>query len=315
MIPIPEFAWLDGNTVPWQECRLHARSQGAFWGANIFEGVRAYWDEASATANMFRLNDHLARLRRSAKCLQMELNFSDDELIHACVELLRRNRIAADSHLVIAASCGMGINADPMNLTQDVLMHITCLRMPRSPLFECGLTTSISSWRRISDDTVPPRIKCGANYYNSRLAHQEAVRAGFDTAIFLNRRGTIAEAPGACVVIVQEGRLITPPGTSGVLEGITLATVAKLASEQGTAFDRREIDRTELYLADEAFLCGTLCEIQPIIRVDHVPVGSGTPGRITRSLQNSFDRRVHGSTDSQWCTPVHIGKESLSALR
>ena len=170
-----------------------------------------------------------------------------------------------------------------------------------------GVSACVASWRRIGDDTMPPRVKVGANYHNSRLAQEEAIRNGYDTSLILNQRGTLAEAPGSCLVMVREGRLVTPPGTSGVLEGITLATVEELAAQElGLTLERREIDRSELYVADEAFLCGTLVEIQPIVSVDGLEIGSGEPGELTRTLQRLYDRAVRGEPPyRRWATTVY----------
>lgn len=309
MTDAPKFAWLDGAVVPWAECRLHARSQGAFWGANVFEGVRAYWDEPQGRLLLFRLQDHLSRLRRSAKCLRMTVKHSDEDLTQACSELLRANRFRCDLHIVIAACFGMGPNCDSMGLTDDVNIHITAIPMPRSRLFRDGAAVSVSSWRRISDDTMPPRIKTGANYHNSRLAQQEASRAGYDVALFLNQRGTIAEAPGCCVAVVHDHTIRTPPGTSGVLEGITIATVEEIAKDLNVPFERREIDRTEAYLADEAFLCGTLAEIQPIVSIDRLAIGNGKAGPVTMKLQDAFERLVRTHPRPRWSHPVYPEKE------
>ena len=306
MTDLPKFAWLDGAVVPWAECRLHARSQGAFWGSNVFEGVRAYWDEPQDRLLLFRLRDHLSRLRRSAKCMRMPLRYSDEALASACSELLQANRFRCDVHIVIAACFGMGPNCDSMGITDDVNVHITAVPMPRSRLFHQGAAVSVSSWRRISDDTMPPRIKTGANYHNSRMAQQEASRAGYDVALFLNQRGTVAEAPGSCIAVVHDGAIRTPPGTSGVLEGITLATVAEIARGLNMPFEAREIDRTEVYLADEAFLCGTLAEIQPIVSIDRLAVGDGAVGPVTRKLQDAFERLVRTHPRTDWSHPVQL---------
>jgi len=202
---------------------------------------------------------------------------------------------------------GMGPNFDPLNHTTDTGVHITTTRAPRSRGFDQGVRASISSWRRISDDSMPPRIKAGANYHNSRLAHHEAVRNGYDTTLLLNQRGSVSEAPGSCVVMVRDGALITPPGTSGVLEGITVATVAELAqTELAIPMERREIDRTELYVAQEVFLSGTLAEIQPVTSIDGIEVGDGRPGPLTRRLQELYDAAVRGRSSAyrHWSTPV-----------
>ncbi|MEA2614075.1 MAG: branched-chain amino acid aminotransferase [Chloroflexota bacterium] len=303
----PDYAWLNGRLVGFDECVVHARSQGAFWGANVFEGLRGYWHDAERQLSVFRLDDHLRRLGRSMKSLHMPVRYTDDEITAACVDLLRANRYRQDVHLCVVSYFGMGANFDPLCHTDDVGMHITATRAPRSPRFSAGAAASVSSWRRISDDSMPPRIKTGANYHNSRLAQHEAVRNGFDTTLLLNQRGSVAEAPGACVVIYRNGRLVTPPGTSGVLEGITLSTVDVLAQAHlGLSIERREVDRTELYVADELFLCGTLAEILPITSIDRLPVGSGVPGPVTRQLQERYDHtvRVGAAADPAWSTPV-----------
>jgi branched-chain amino acid aminotransferase len=289
----PKFAWLNGELVPWDNCVVHARTQGAFWGANVFEGIRAYWNEDKQQLFIYRLHDHLARLRNSMKCLSMPATYSDGDITQACLDVLRANEFREDVHIVVVPYFGMGKNFDPLGYTEDTGMHITALPMPRSPRYHAGARAAISSWRRISDDTMPPRVKTGANYHNSRLAQHEANRNGYDTAIFLNSRATVAECPGACIAMVRDGVLSTPPGTSGVLEGITVASIQRLASSHlDIRFERREIDRTELYLADEVFMCGTLCEIVPIVAIDGKAVSSGLPGKLTRSLQELYEAEV-----------------------
>lgn len=303
----PPYAWLNGEIVRWEECVLHGRSQGAFWGANSFEGVRAYWLEADRQLSMFKLDDHLARLRRSMKCLHMPLEYSDADIVQACVDLLRANEFEEDVHIVMVAYFDVGSAWDPLVHTDDTGLHITAVPFPRSDAYRRGVSACISSWRRISDDTMPPRVKAGANYHNSRLAQHEATRNGYDTTIILNQRGTVAEGPGSCVVMVRDGRLVTPPGTSGVLEGITVDVVAELAEEElGIVLERREIDRTELYVADEAFLCGTLAEIRPIVSVDRVEIGDGAPGELTRRLQGLYERAIRAEPAyRRWHTPVY----------
>jgi branched-chain amino acid aminotransferase len=295
----PKYAWLNGDIVEWDKCVLHARTQGAFWGANVFEGVRAYWNQQQNQLYLYRIPDHLARLRSSMKCLDMPSTFSDSEITDACIALLQANSFREDVHLVITPYFGMGRNFDPLCYTEDTGMHITALPMPRSQRYYEGVKAGVSSWRRISDDTMPPRIKTGANYHNSRLAQHEAIRHGHDTAIFLNGRGTVAECPGSCIVMYHKGVISTPLGTSGVLEGITVAAVEEIVRKNfSLPFERREIDRTELYLADELFLCGTLSEIQPIIKVDGKSIGAGGAGPITVQLQKMYELQTRNASDS-----------------
>jgi branched-chain amino acid aminotransferase len=309
----PAFAWLNGEIVPWDQCVVHARAQGAFWGANVFEGLRAYWCPDAGQLYTFRVDDHLARLCRSMKGMRMEIAHSEADLATAVQELLRANEYREDVHVTVMAYFGIGPNFDPMALTDDSGVHITAIPAPRSAAYHAGAAATISTWRRLSDDTMPPRIKAGANYQNSRLAHQEARRNGYDAALILNQRGTVSEAPGACVMMVRDGRLVTPPGTSGVLEGITVATVAELARDLlNLELDTREIDRTELYAAQEVFLAGTLAEILPITSLDRLPVGDGAVGRVTRRLQEAYGEVTHGLAGRpRWLTPAY-GKEPLT---
>jgi branched-chain amino acid aminotransferase len=313
----PRYAWLNGEIVPWEACVLHGRTQGAFWGANVFEGVRAYWVDTDRQLHVFRLDDHLARLRRSMKCLHMPPRYSDADIERACLDLLRANEVDEDAHIVVVAYFGMGPNFDPLAHTDDTGLHVTAVPIPRSDGYRRGVAACISSWRRISDDTMPPRVKAGANYHNSRLAQHEARRNGYDTTIILNQRGSVAEAPGSCVVMARDGRLVTPPGTSGVLEGITLASVAEIAErELGTVLERREIDRTELYVADEAFLCGTLAEIQPIVSIDRLEIGDGAPGELTLRLQRLYERAVRADPAYlRWVTTVYDRAPAEGATR
>lgn len=311
----PPYAWLNGAIVPWDDCVVHARSQGAFWGANVFEGIRGYWSEPDGQLYAFRVGDHLARLRRSMKSLHMRIGYSDADLRQACADLARANDFREDTHFCVVAYFDTGPGFDPLNYTDDTGVHITAIAAPRSAAYREGVRACVSTWRRISDDSMPPRVKTGANYHNSRLAQHEAVRNGFQTALLLNQRGTVAEAPGSCVIMVRDGEIVTPPGTSGALEGITVATVAQLAAGRlGVPLARREIDRTELYVADELFLCGTKSELLPVSSVDHLPVGTGTPGPLTRSLQELYDQAARTrSAEPGWSTPLYPEPEPAPA--
>jgi branched-chain amino acid aminotransferase len=288
----PAYAWMDGEIVRWDDCRIHVRSQGAFWGANIFEGVRGYWKPAEERISFFCLEEHLKRLRDSAKCLRMPVNFSDEQLSGALQALVQANSFHTHVHVVIGLAYGMGPRCESLGHIDAVHAHITAIEMPRSPNFVRGIAAGTSSWRRISDESMPPRIKTGANYHNSRLAHQEAVEAGYQTALILNNKGTLAESPGACVAAVIGNTVVSPPSTAGALPGITLRVVEKIVKQLGMHFKQREIDRSELYLANEVMLCGTLAEILPITSIDRILVGDGSPGPIVPKIQQRFDQLV-----------------------
>ncbi|OLT48752.1 branched-chain amino acid aminotransferase [Saccharomonospora sp. CUA-673] len=315
MTTAPAYAWQNGKLIPWDECVVHARSQGAFWGANVFEGIRAYVSPDDGVTYAFRVQDHLDRLRRSMKSLHMEIDHSDAELTDACTELVRANAFGVDVHVCIVAYFDLAPDFDSLGYTPETGVHITSTVVPRSPAYRDGVAATVSSWRRISDDAMPPRIKTGANYHNSRLAQHEAMRNGFATTLLLNQRGTVSEAPGSCVVMVRAGELVTPPGTSGVLEGITVNTTATLAERfLDMPMRHREIDRTELHAADELFLCGTKSELLPITSVDRIPIGTGSIGPVTRELQDRYDDAVLGRLDQPgWCTPVPMTRTEVPA--
>jgi branched-chain amino acid aminotransferase len=294
----PKFAWMNGKIIKWDDCVIHARTQCAFWGSNAFEGIRVYWNHENKQLYIYKLDEHISRLKDSMKCLDLTLNYSDQYIKNACIQLLKENDIKEDAHIVIVAYFGFGNNYDALVHTENVGMHITVLPMPRSNKYYEGLKATVTSWRRISDDSMPPRVKTGANYHNSRLAQQEAIRNGYDTAIFLNNRGTIAESPGACIAMISKNTLVTPPGYSSVLNGITMDTVYKLAQNKlNLKVEKCEIDRTELYLADEVILCGTLVEIIPINSIDQKKISNGLPGKYTRQLQDLYESEVRNKPD------------------
>ena len=268
------------------------RTQGAFWGANVFEGVRGYWQPARERIGFFCVDEHLARLRDSAKCLRMPVTTTNAQFHEALAALAEANRYTDHVHVVIGLAYGMGPRCESLGHIDVVHTHITAIEMPRSPHLAQGISAGTSSWRRISDESMPPRIKTGANYHNSRLAHQEALEAGYQTALILNNKGTVAESPGACVAAVMGDTIVSPPSTAGALPGITLRNVETLARAQGLKFTQREIDRSELYLADEVFLCGTLAEILPVTSIDRIAIGDGTPGPVVRRLQQQYDQLV-----------------------
>ena len=303
---LPRYAWLNGDFVTWDACVLHARSPGAFWGANVFEGVRAYLSADGDQLILFRLDDHLSRLWRSMRAVHLASVYPRREIELACAQLLRQNEYRADAHVVIVGYFGSGRDFDPLGHTDESGMHITACPIARPAAYERGAHICVSSWRRIGTDTMPPRVKAGANYHNSRLAFQEAARNGYDNAIILNSNGMVAEGPTACVAVIRDGAIISPPSTSGALDSITLATVAELAEREGLAFRRQDIDRTDLYSADEAFFCGTVAEIQPIVSVDRVQIGSGAPGPVTLKLQALYDTTVRGSGRPKWATTVDL---------
>jgi branched-chain amino acid aminotransferase len=315
----PKYAWMNGKVIPWGECVVHGRSAGGFMGGNVFEGVRAYWSARDGELYVFKHEEHLERLQRSMKTVRLEVPFTLREIGQGALDLLKANEFRQDAHFIPVAFFGMGANNfNTLGPTVDNGVYITAVSWPQPAALRDGAAACVASWRRISDDTVPPRLKAGANYQNSRLAQTEARVDGYDTAIILNQRGTVAEGPGACLMMVRGGKLVTPPVTAGILESITRSTLMDLAARE-LAVDvvEREIDRTELYVADEVFMCGSGLEVLPITSVDRIPVGGGTRGSLTARIQDVYFAAARGELPAyrHWLTPVYAGARVPVATR
>lgn len=303
----PRWAWINGAFVPWDECRVHARSQAVLVGAAVFEGVRAYWNADEEEAYLFRFADHSRRLAESMKMTRMSLSipkgFED-----ICTELIVRNDWREDVHLAPFAYLGVSPDCGFLSANPDEGFLITAVARPRGRVVDQGAHLKVASFVRISDVSMPPRIKASANYHNSRLAIMEARVDGYDNALLLNQRGTVAEAADACIAMIRKGRLVTPPVMSGILDSITRATVMQLAHEHlALPVEEREIDRSELYVAEEVFLCGTGAEITPVISIDRLPIAAGLPGEVTLSLQDRYFGIARGlvSDHPEWRSPVY----------
>ena len=306
----PKFAWMNGKVIPWDQCVVHGRSAGGFMGSNVFEGVRAYWNPQLGELFVFKHEEHLERLGRSMKTVRLDVPFSLHEIGQGAVDLLRANEFRQDVHFVPVTFFGMGAhNFNTLGPTIDNGVYITAVPWPQPQALWDGVSACVSSWRRISDDTVPPRLKAGANYQNSRLAQTEAKVDGYDTAIILNQRGTVAEGPGACLMMVRDGKVVTPPVTAGILESITRTTLMDYIGPElfGLSVQERDIDRTELYVADEAFFCGSGYEITPILSVDRFQLGGGGVGPITQRVLTAYMNVVRGVDKRfpEWRMPVY----------
>jgi branched-chain amino acid aminotransferase len=296
--------WMNGKLVSQAEAVLPVNSAAVFYATNVFEGLRAYWNEADEEIYAFRLQEHFVRLRESAKMMRFAIPYSDVDLYEAVREVLRGNEIRGeDIHMhLVAYVLGAGLDA-----TSPTGLYINPRRRGRVAE-NTGLRCQITSWDRTSDNAIPIRLKCGANYQNGRLATLQAKADGYDAAIFLNRHGTVAEGSGATFFMVRKGKLVTPPMTSDILESITRATLMEaICPDLGMDVHEREIARTELYVADEAFFCGSGYEITPIVSIDGFPLGDGTPGPITQRLFGAYMDIVRGVNRryAEWRTPVY----------
>lgn len=313
----PKFVWFDGKVVPWEQATVHVSTATVLRGANVFEGVRAYWNGDERELFIFRNDEHMARLWNSAKIMRMAIPWTKEELTKAQVDVLRAN--AFEGTVWFRLTLYVGEGEDHIWPPEQVPVggFITPRLSPHLPRITEGVDTCISTWTRIADTSVPPRIKAGANYHNSRLAVMEARTNGYvGQPILLNERGKVSEGPGACFCMIRDGVLITPPVTANILESITRATVLELARDAlQLKVEEREIDRTELYVADEGFFCGSGWEITPIRSVDRYPVGAGKPGPVTRRLQDVYFSVVEGRVPQyrRWLLPVYRAVKGKAA--
>lgn len=303
--------WMDGSMVPWADAKIHVDSDGVLKGENVFEGLRAYWSKEQEQLFVFRVDDHLRRLRQSASIMRMVIPYTDTELSEAVVSTLRANNLREHAHVRLVSYFGKGKSNSWLPSEIEVNTFIIAKPGARALSTLNGVQACVSSWRRISDTSFPPRVKSGANYHNARLGTMQAVIDGYDQPIFLNGRGRVAEGGGACIFIVRDGVLITPSPSSDILEGITRATIMEIGRlDLGIECIEREIDRTELYVADEAFFCGSLHEIQPIIGVDRHVVGTGKVGRLTAAIQEAYFNTVEGRGEAErsarWNRAVYV---------
>ena len=301
----PRFAFLDDKIVPWDQATVHV-STGAFkYGASVFEGLRGYWNEKEQEMYVFRMAEHMDRFTFSQRFMRFDEVFSPDYVTEKTLELLRANEFKGENvHIMTTAYLKGG--AAP-GVTGPVGLAITALERPRIAKITSGVSAQVSSWVRVADNAMPMRVKCNANYNNGRLASMQAQADGYDTAIFLNSRGKVSEGPGMCFFIVRDGKAITPSTSNDILESITRTTVLELLREMGTPAVERDVDRSEIVAADEAFFCGTAWEVTPVTMIDRLPVGTGKMGAITQRLQESYFDVCSGTSGAhgEWRLPVY----------
>lgn len=311
----PEWAWKDGAFIPYKDCTIHVRTQAVSVAASVFEGIKAFWNDDSESLYLFRLEEHLQRLRESIRVMRMNVTLPDD-FASICAELLVRNKFRCKVHMMPTAYVGEGEGNFALRPAMHEGLFITATSRPHSATLDNGVSACVSSWTRITDNSVPPRVKAAGNYQNSRLALNEAWANGYDNSILLNQNGSVAEGAGACLIMLRHGQLCTPPITAGILESMTRDTLITLFREK---LDRtvieRPIDRTELYSADEILLCGSGIEVVPVVSVDKIPVGTGKKGPLTQAIQDAYFDVVTG-TDSahpEWRTLVKAAGKSSQA--
>ena len=303
-----EIKWVSQNNklIRYEDAKVSVMAPGLTFAALVFEGYRAYWNEEKQDLFIFRLDDHNKRLAFSMNLLELDDPPSIETFNNDIIETIKANEFRGDTYIRLQVYVD---DWGSMLATGPVGSSVICRPRPRVADFETGKQFIISSWRRNGENANPPRIKASANYLNSRLAGLEAKRQGAGGAILLNEDGTVSEGPGGCLFVMRDGVFITPDVTSGILESVTRRTILEMAGSIGVETAERRLGRTELYLAEEAFYCGTGQEIMPITGLDGRAVGDGTPGPVTRKLQAAFDDIVRGRNDAfaHWLTPVYNG--------
>ena len=301
----PQYLWVDGKLTAWNDATIHISLLGTSSVSSVFEGIRAYWNSETRQLFVFHLDAHLARFAQSIRLMRMKQIFSSAQLREAVLQVLRANQYAQDVYIRPFAFTESGMFGSAPDATARIVISPSF--MPTRLKSGKMSHACISSWSRITDNVMPPRVKASSNYLNSRYASEEARRNGYDIALILNPNGKVAEAPGACLMLVRDGKIIMPTVTSGILESITRATLIQLCRDVlNVEVIEREVDRTELYVAQEAFLCGTGAEITPIASVDRFTLGDGNIGAITARVENLYHDLVRGidARYAEWRTAV-----------
>jgi branched-chain amino acid aminotransferase len=286
--------WMDGELVDWDEARIHVLTHTLHYGSGVFEGVRAYPTREGPA--VFRLTDHIRRLHDSAHLFMMDLPYSIEELVEATKATIRVNKVDS-CYIRPIAYLGygeMGLNPLPCPVQVSIAVWPWGTYLGEEGLAN-GVRMKVSSWRRIDPNVNPVAAKGTGIYVNSSLAKVEAIKAGYDEAILLNSHGFVAECTGENLFVVRNGRIVTPPLSSGALEGITRDSVITIARDLGIEVVEENLLRSDLYLADEAFLTGTAAEIVPMRSVDDREIGP--PGEITRKIQETYFAAVKGEED------------------
>ncbi|MBI1774289.1 MAG: branched-chain-amino-acid transaminase [Proteobacteria bacterium] len=295
---------LNGEIVDYEDCKIHAFSGAVKYGAGVFEGIRGYWNDQAEELAIFRLPEHLERLRFGMRVMRYDEIFSVEHMADCLMRMVRANKVRGNVHIRMIAY----IDSDD-ELVGCGPVGLVCGAVPRtpSPKLESGAHVAVSSYTRIADNALPPRVKCTANYVNNRAAEMEAKRNGYDGVLILTGSGKLSEGSGACFFMVRDGVLYTPDVASDILESITRATVIELAAKDlGLKVVERTIDRSEIYAASEAFWCGTGYEVMPVVSVDRLALGSGKPGAITRAVQQRYFDVAYARTrdHAEWRTLV-----------
>ena len=302
-----EYAFFEDKMVPLADAKVSVMTNGLQYGTGVFGGIRGYYDTEKEQLSVFRLKDHYKRFLSSIKMMGCEFDYTLDELINIHIELVKKNAPQQNCYFrpfAYVSNTKLGPNL------AEVTLAFTLYMIPLEDYLptDKGLSLMISSWRRISDNSIPSRGKFSGAYLNSALARKEAHDNGFDEAIFLTENGNVCEGSAENLFIVRDGVLTTPSASDDILEGITRRTIIHLATQMGITVIERSIDRSELYVADEVFLSGTGCQIAWVTAIDRRVIGDGKIGAVSQKLRQEYFLTVQGKHEhySEWCTKISI---------
>jgi branched-chain amino acid aminotransferase len=301
--PVHPNTWVyhDGEFGRYHDVHLGLMTHALHYGTGVFEGIRAYWNSKQEQLHLLQAPAHFERMQKNARIMRMEIPHKTEELVDITVELLRRNQFKADTYirpLIFASSEEIGVRLHNLRHT----FSIYAIPFGNYVEIESGIRCMVSSWRRLPDESLPPRAKITGAYAQSALAKSEAVEAGYDEAIVLTLGGHVSEGSAENLFMYKDGVFVTPPATDDILEGVTRLLLMRMIREElGKTVVERSIDRTELYTCDELLMCGTGAQISPVIEVDHRKIGTGKVGEFTQELQSMYFAAVRGES------PKHKG--------
>jgi branched-chain amino acid aminotransferase len=301
--PTPKI-WFNGELIPWDDAQIHILTHSLHYGMGVFEGIRAY--ETADGPGVFRLTDHMRRFEASARILMMELPYSVDEMVQAVKDTVRSTGLDACYVRPIAyyGYGEMGLNTLPCSIDVAVACWPWGAYLGDDALTK-GVRMKISSWIRHDHNAMPPAAKTTGNYVNSSLAKVEALKAGYDEALMLNGAGMVSECTGENVFVARHGKLLSPPLSAGALEGITQSSVFTIARDLGFDVELGELSRSDLYIAEEMFVCGTAAEVSAVASVDDRPITA--PGPMTLAIGEEYHRAVRGEVDKYKDWVEHVG--------
>jgi branched-chain amino acid aminotransferase len=304
--PDTAVAFIDGDFVPVREAKVSVLTHAFNYGTGVFEGIRAYWNAEEEQLYGLHLKEHYQRLHRSCRIMRIGLPYTAEDLVGITVELLRKCGYREDAYvrpIAYKSSPVIGVRL------HDLEDSLTVFAVPFGTYIDIdrGISCSISSWRRTDDNAIPARSKITGAYVNAALAKTEAQEAGFDEAIVLTQDGHVSEGSAENLFLVRDGVLTTPPSSDNILEGIVRASVLRIAADLKIPTAIRSVDRTELYIAEEVFLCGTGAQLSPVTSIDHRTIGKGEPGPITKKISDVYFDAVRGKSPAyrSWVTPVY----------